>query len=851
MITSRLKKFALIALGSAVAVVILAYVALSLFFPAEQMREYLQEVASEKLGQPVTVGSLGVSFWGGIGATLEDVSVGANASLASVSSVAIKVKFWPLLQGEYQISRLEFNEPIINLIIQPDGSTNLTPPQAPVDSSNPEQPSSSPSPSSASPLSGSEVPAEALTLLGGLSFGDLRVSDGTLHRTDSVSGARLSVWGINYQGSLTESAEGLLQVVGELATDSALTQELRVPDFKLTYQASVEIAERALTVSQFALRILDIELQVTGDVSSLNDQPALALEYELLADDLPATFLRLAEIDPAYDLSHDLKLEKGELNLSGEISYWGEHGLRITGAGALGDLLALLPGDDMNGADMNDNMSAAPRLSVDKALISFDANSASLDIPALEINGQSLALTCTLENFDNPLMRVAVKGEIELGSFANMLTKYGQPELSGSLLADLSMTVPLNKLEELSPNGTIRITDCALRAQALLEPIENLSLSLKISPELLKIEKLTMSFPSSDLTMTGEISQPFPYLLPISDSLKELSDNPYLSFELTSRRLDIDRLFPEAAPGSGVNRVAQASDSLTPIIPPLMKGAGVVRIDTLIYAQMEMTEVVSSVRIEKRLIICDPVEGRVYDGPFSASATIDLTSFERPAYYGKFSGDSLQVDGFVSRFSPWGGAGYLLGRVKLAGDFSGSGWEPEDFLQSVSMNCDISGDKMQLNNAPLMKNLGQQISSLTGQNQNQSSFGKLDLNSFASRFRFVDGKLMVDDLAGLVPGLGKWALSGAVALDGSLQLRGDFFPAEELVSSLLNKSSLGGAVSDFLGKLGKQGIILPLTISGTIDKPQIKLDLAPLDAAVKNTLQEKGSDLIKGLFKKR
>src|SRR5512140_1840080 len=111
----------------AVGVVVTAAVFLNQLIAGSQDR--IVQEAEAVLGRDVSVGSIGVSLWGGIGVRLDDVRVADDARFGSedfvrVARLTAHAKLWPLLHRSLAISRLDFAEPHVRLERDPSGQWN-------------------------------------------------------------------------------------------------------------------------------------------------------------------------------------------------------------------------------------------------------------------------------------------------------------------------------------------------------------------------------------------------------------------------------------------------------------------------------------------------------------------------------------------------------------------------------------------------------------------------------------------------------------------------------------------------------------------------------------------------------
>ena len=94
-------------------------------------KSYLIEQAEQSLGRKISVGDVEATLFSGIGARLINFTMADDPAYASGDFVRAKdlqviVKFWPLLKKSVQVKRAILNEPVIQLVRNPDGNFNFS-----------------------------------------------------------------------------------------------------------------------------------------------------------------------------------------------------------------------------------------------------------------------------------------------------------------------------------------------------------------------------------------------------------------------------------------------------------------------------------------------------------------------------------------------------------------------------------------------------------------------------------------------------------------------------------------------------------------------------------------------------
>jgi len=181
------------------------------------------------------------------------------------------------------------------------------------------------------------------------------------------------------------------------------------------------------------------------------------------------------------------------------------------------------------------------------------------------------------------------KGNLDLSFLTPYLPPKGNPVLGGEMDIDITLNGSTAKPERLVSLGRITVAGASYNDDLLAEPLESFDADLSITPDTITVVKMQAQFPSSDVSFIGKLIEPFPYLLPIKSLDRSMIKKPLFLFELTSRRFNVDKLFPEAAPGSGVNRSSLPADSVSVIILPDIDGRGIFSIDSMVYTKVEFS----------------------------------------------------------------------------------------------------------------------------------------------------------------------------------------------------------------------------------------------------------------------
>ncbi|MDH3890794.1 MAG: AsmA family protein [candidate division Zixibacteria bacterium] len=937
----KLFKILLWSAGIFAVLVVLLIVAAKLFLPADKIRAMAVEQAVEALDRQVTIADLDVSFWGGLGVRLVDVTVASpaefdTADLLTADNIDVKLQLFPLISGEYRVDRLIINSPVVTMRKNAAGVSNFDFPS--MEEQVPDAVAEA-------------VPDEAKAAAAVVTFDKLEINNGRVDFVDTEAGLAIHAGGLNLSTSLEVPRDNVYQSSGKISAESLMVvTEDSLPSFAvgIEYRADYDLAQSRILIHESELNVNGLAFQLNGSGSHANgakhgrgslhskeisvadlfklmppEQMKLLEDFELdgaFSFDLDLTYdeqkeqpldysgsavitdLEMAQKDIAGKLTFKRALVDFEVdNLRMNIEQGSFDGRPLTGMLTINDfddptvngelagrlnlafIAPFLPveenhqlagelefdtkfdGSMTDPADMrfSGELSVAngaysskllpepiERFSLDMFVDNSLANVRNLSLETaggkLTFSGRVnnlvpyLMADSTVASSVTPSMDGSVEGSLNLGMLQRFLDQEAHAQLTGQITMDLRLAGSADNLANFKPHGTLSISDGSYHNDGWPEPIERLDAQLIIRPDTIDVEELKIEFQTSDMSVTGKLIDPFPYLLPLEIVDQSQVKKPNFKFDLTSHRLNIDSLFPEAVPGSGNNRASLPADSVSSVILPDINGRGSFHIDTLIYSAVEFTGIDGRVMIKDRKIVCTDVTGNAYSGGISGNTTIDLSDFEIPVYQGEFQARQIEVDDFITRFPvlPMGG-GYVFGKIDMDGSFNAVGWEPEDFLNSLKMDSRLDMNEGKLRTSGATFELVNSLASKLGEEFSREQ----PLKNAATNLYVKDGKVGIDKLITKLGDLGDLELDGFYGIfDGSLNYNGTI-----LLSQERSKKLMGGLGSLFgSGNTGR--VKLPLSIGGTFDNPKPSLDTDAIKDNLGDNLKKEAEGLIKGLF---
>lgn len=435
---------------------------------------------------------------------------------------------------------------------------------------------------------------------------------------------------------------------------------------------------------------------------------------------------------------------------------------------------------------------------------------------------QYLLADSILRQTVNPTIDAKLSGDLQLSLLNKILPPKGNPKLNGDLQIDLQLSGSVNDFSLFKPFGKIVVQNGSYSDELLPEKVTSFNTTMSVLPDTIIVHNLQTSFETSDASFQGKLIDPFPFLLPIKGLNRKKIKKPLFVFTFESHRFNADKLFPEAVPGVGEENKTASLDSVSTMILPDIDGRGTFAIDTLIYSKVELTSLTGKVNIKDKKIECYDVTGNVYSGKVIGNTTINLTDFNNPQYVGSFNTIQIEVNDLANRFTKF--HNMISGKVNMDGSYSAAGWEPKQFLNSLTMNstASIRQGKVRLSDDILLKS-NKYLKKIIPALQKEQTIQKLFTNIIVK-----DGNVTFDSLKTKLGNIGDLDISGFYNFDGAIS-----YDCNMKFSKELSKKITKNISNEFT---------LSFPIRGTVDKPEYKMDFSSI---LKNTAQNLLDKLIK------
>jgi hypothetical protein len=769
----RWQRAALTVAISVVVLIVLAITVAKVVFTKDRILAALTPRIEERINRPVHIGEAGISFYGGIGVWLGDITVGnrpgfSDEPLLTLHRFDLKARFWPLLLGRVQIDHVNLAAPSILLEYDMSGQSNLDSLIA-VDESDD---------------SLMTLPSREATPGPPVAVDRIVVLDGSFISRDAATGRRNYLAGIDldfrWQGE-DDGAGRHFETVLSVDTLEVTGQE----DRWSIGEGEPEIHARGQwNAGTETVHLDSVAVSWWGAVATAQ---GVVRRHAALTE---VQFQSRVRSTPLRDLSARIGSARGiDLfqNLDGVVS---------------GELTATLLWP------LPDGMVPEWRLDLDLEDLHWQlpAYDDELSLPRLEIRGEDqtlswvgpagrfgageVSLSGTVDRLftDEPMLSARVRAGIPLAAVRELLAPDVSWSVSGAVDCDLTAFGKLAEWQLARIAGSLNSDRVVLRDTLWQFDSLTAGFSIRSDGEHLDILAVDWTAGESAGNTVGGI-----------DGLVALARSGFASeqvirAQLTSRctYLDLDQLTSDAAPA--VFSDSQGTGSPIPL--PIL-ASGMLAADKLVYSGLEFADVEAEYEFRNGVLRMEPIAGQVLGGVFTSSLTWNLNEWPRPSFTTRVRADSVEADGILTRYFEWNGG--LFGHVELDGHFSGRGRVAAEILPTLTATGRADMRTGRIGSAPLLAAIGE-MAGISGLGQSR------ELRNVTVPFSISEGRINTDQLRFQSGGF-RFGADGSFGLDRTLAYR-------------VKVTSTGG---DRSGSL-PSGTELAFDLTGTVADPKVRLD---------------------------
>lgn len=810
--TSRPLKLTLWLVSIILLLAISAIVVVKIVFTRERILAMLTPRLEEAISRKMAIADAGISFWGGLGVWLGDVTVENKPGyslepLFTIHKVEFKARLLPLLIGRVRLDHVLLESPSLLLEFDGEGHSNVS------DLIRRRPP----------PVAGAPSGTTESTLPSSLPFENVVLTDGELLVDNYKTQRRVDVHGISLNVAAQPATQlQVLQLKVALSVDSFSVsdpaRDWSVPEgIPHAYGAGrVDLSEKSVTFDSLMLDAFGAMVTAQGAVRS---NPGLT-EIQFNATLAPVEITRVVT-----QLQH-AGLIKESPEVEGKVG--GEIQANLAWpipAGSVPDWRGHI---DLSGIRYQPH-GWAEALTTSRLEIQGEAQTITWALTSGQIPGGTFSTSGSIDKVFSPNPEFSAHLAVDRDSTAAVvvLPGAGKRSVGGELHLDMNSFGPVKAWRSMRFSGRCQSEKLVLVDTSWAVDTVVVALDWEIMGHDLNLHKTDWTAGASAGHITGTVAELTPSLLAGFKTL----DVPRARIDVICPYLNLDDLIGESVevPADPITNSARST-------VPVISADGQLSCDTVVYSRMMFTEVRSPYTVRDNVLNFEPGSARVYGGRVDGSFRWDIGDWSTPSFAADLHADSLQADSLLTRYFGWAGA--LTGDVDVSGQFSGRGRNKTQILPTLIAGGRASMHSGRIEATPLLASVGEKLG-ISGLNRPSP------LRDFLVTFKVVNGRIVTDSLR-FTTDDARWNTIGSYGFDGTL----DF-----AIGLTLAPSRATGLASL------TRGSQIRFALSGTTSEPQISLDVKDLGRSViQNLLVPKGDstggsttvdDLLKSLFRKK
>ena len=757
-----------ITLAVVAALVTAAWIALAVLLPHNRALTLVRGQLAKSLRREARIADVSVRLWPPVrlaarGFALAEPGGFARGAAVKVGSLELDLDVIPLLFGRLVVRSLTLEQPVLHVVLRADGTTNL-------DDLFVTAPGSG-APAGASPAM--DLAVRSFAVRGG----ELLVDDMSAKRRIFLGlDTRLSLSAEGGARFATKGRTRLSRVAfGPLTarTPAELDQALAKLVWTLEHDGRFDGTRKALELERLALGLGRARVTLSGTVTDPGPKALLELRAKGENLELGDVLGTLAAAD-----ARALNGIRG----GGRVAF----DLRVAGRTGPGVLPAITGTLSVTGGSFRypgtpagvDGLAFTARFAPDQVAVD--------DLRA-RVAGQPLRAQLAVSRFADPEMRFALEGGLDLAALSQLLAPK-DTKLTGRAELSVRGSGRLKDPGNIALDGRASLADASLETPALPKKAEAISAVFQFSPERATVRGFTARAGQSSFNLDASVTRPLA-LLGKPGKIAPAG----LTFTLKSPYLDLAELLP---PGPGGPLALNA------------RGGGRVEIARLRNQKLDVEDVVANVAVEPGVISVPSFSLRGYGGAVTGSARFGFEDPANPSFAVKGRADTVQVDRFLSAWSP--ARGIVTGVASTNFDFSGDGVRPEQLRNSLTA----------LGLALLAEGkLGGPVMEAIATATHAPGLREVRFRDLRLPFRVERGHVVTDSVR-FGGGSGEWLVSGLVGFDGALDYAvSATLPPEAAGRGGLQSALAAGLLSDARGRL-----LLDLRVTGSAKAPRVALN---------------------------
>lgn len=760
-----------LAAGIPIALVAIAWIALTVLFPPAKVKALVEDQLHRSLARDVRFEGASLGLWPPVRLTVRKPQLaepgGFDAGVAfGAQAVYLDLDVAALLSRKVRVRRFTIDQPAVHLLLRADGTSNFDSLGAAPAADQPAQ----------QPM---DLDVREFAIRGGqVLVDDMRANRRValaLMTTTSLSAE---------QGGKRVATAGHTEISGvafgplSATKASDLQQGLAKLVWKIDHRGKFDASSNRLALEQLALSLGKTQLALSGIV----DDPGPHARFDLRAKGDGLDFGEVL----SWVAVADAQAVKG-LSGAGRMAFDVAARGSAPAPGAAPVLPALRGWVEVKDASFR--YAGAPADVKQLALrVELAPDTVSLTALSAVVAGQPLRATARARRLADPLVDFTLNGNLDLDALGPLLAQSGA-KLSGRVLVDVRGSGRAKDPGAMALDGRAELKNVRAESKDLPKPVEQVNGVVLLSPQRAAVQHLTAKAGQSSYTIDAMVTRPLA-LMAKPDSVPPAG----VTFDFRSPMLDLADLLP-TTPGA-------------PFLPNA-KGTGTVAIDRLKQGKLDVRAVRANVVLAPAALEAPEYSLQGYGGTVRGTAKFDLRDTARPVYALSSTIEHVQADDILSAWSP--AKGLLKGTLDTKINFSGAGMQPADLKKTLTLVGLAALTEGQLGPGPTLDAIASFVKI--------PAFREVKFKQLQLPMRIEQGRLISDPVQ-LSGSTGDWKLAGAVGFDGSLDYAVSVTLTPEVAAAIQAKSAVAaGALADDQGR-----ILLDLRVTGSAKAPKIAWD---------------------------
>jgi len=450
---SKLAKILIILIAALIILIAAGYIAVRAYLSPTTMRTIAQKVASEAIDQPVTIGTVGLSFGFKIGIAVHDVSIENKRGFSpgpavEIERLTLNLKLLPLLTRKVVITSIDITGAKIKLEKNKQGKLN-TP-----------------------DIASTETQGSGWSF----SLASLSVNRSTLTFTDAQADMELQVKDIKQHVKIQGSSFAL-------SGDNAIyvTKSSQLPEMVLNTSHDIvfDTVSKDIEIKKLVILYDPIRLTVRGNVTAMD---TLDLEGDLEVADAA----QLKPLIPAESRPSDMK---GSIQAAFTAAGTTKEP-QVIGTCVLNKVL-IVPKDMQRGIENLSGTFSFTQDAIEKILLQGN------------VGKSQIAINGSVNNFEKPKLNLTAKAEGDLKDLEGLTQDMQDVKMNGPFTVNATVR---GSAEKPTYSGNYTVKNGTIDGIGLAKPITNFQLNGTLQENLANFTKCSGQAGKSDFSFSGTIA---------------------------------------------------------------------------------------------------------------------------------------------------------------------------------------------------------------------------------------------------------------------------------------------------------------------------------------------------------